>query len=244
MRLQDKVAVITGGASGIGEATARLFVQEGAKVVLADLNEEKGQALATELGEMATFVQVDVTVEADVQEMFAKAKEAYGKVDILFNNAGIGGMGASDELSFEEWRQVIQINLDAVFLVAKHGIKAMKENGSGSIVNTASILGHVGQAETAAYTASKGGVVNLTRALAVEFAKESIRVNAVCPGYIETPLLEALDEPMKQHLVSLHPIGRLGRDDEVAKAVLFLASDDASFVTGANLLVDGGYTAQ
>ena len=139
---------------------------------------------------------------------------------------------------------MLSINLDGVFLAAKHAIKAMQKNGGGSIVNTASILGHVGQAQTAPYTASKGAVVNLTRTLAVEYVKDNIRVNAVCPGYIETPLLNQLDEAMKNHLISLHPIGRLGKPEEIAKAVVFLASDDASFVTGSNLLVDGGYTAQ
>ncbi|MGO4886714.1 SDR family NAD(P)-dependent oxidoreductase [Anaerobacillus sp. MEB173] len=247
MKLAGKVAVITGGASGIGESTARLMVEEGAKVVIADMSDELGTQLAHELNQankVATYVHVDVTNETEVQHMINEALSIFGKVDILFNNAGIGSLSPSAELPYEEWRKVIAVNLDGVFLAAKHAIAAMQKNGGGSIINTASILGHVGQAQTAPYTASKGGVVNLTRALAVEYAKENIRVNAVCPGYIETPLLNQLDDEMKNHLISLHPIGRLGRAEEVAKAVIFLASDDASFVTGANLLVDGGYTAQ
>jgi NAD(P)-dependent dehydrogenase (short-subunit alcohol dehydrogenase family) len=247
MRLEGKVAVITGGASGIGEYTARAMVEEGAKVVVSDMNDDLGNTLVEDLntnGQNAVYVHADVTSEADAEKMINTAVTEFGKIDILFNNAGIGALGASEDLPLDEWRKVISVNLDGVFLTAKHAIKAMQKNGGGNIVNNASILGHVGQAQTAAYTAAKGGVVNMTRALAVEYAQQNIRVNAVCPGYIETPLLSQLDEDMKNHLVSLHPIGRLGRPEEVAKAVVFLASDDASFVTGANLLVDGGYTAQ
>ncbi len=247
MKLNGKVAIVTGGASGIGEFAVREMVKEGAKVVIADVNDMLGNQLAQELNQgeqVATYVHVDVTNEDQVEQMVELAISEFGKLDILFNNAGIGSMGSSADLPFEDWRKVLSVNLDGVFLVAKHGIKAMLKNGGGSIVNTASILGHVGQAQTASYSAAKGGVVNLTRALALEYAKDNIRVNAVCPGYIETPLLSQLDENMKNHLISLHPLGRLGKPEEIAKAVLFLASDDASFITGANLLVDGGYTAQ
>lgn len=244
MKLIGKVAVVTGGASGIGEYTARAMVNEGAKVVIADMNDELGIKIVQELNGNAIYVHANVTDEADVEKMIDTAISKFGKVDILVNNAGIGSLSPTADLSFGDWRNVIAVNLDGVFLVAKHAIKVMQKNGGGSIVNIASILGHVGQAQTAAYTASKGGVVNFTRALAVEYAKENIRVNAVCPGYIDTPLLDQLDENMKNHLISLHPIGRLGKSEEVANAILFLASDDASFVTGANLLVDGGYTAQ
>ena len=247
MKLAGKVAVVTGGASGIGEFTVREMVEEGAKVVIADLNDDLGSKLVQELNQeerQVAYIHVDVTKEDQVENMIEFAVSEFGKLDILFNNAGIGSLSPSAELPFEEWRKVLSVNLDGVFLAAKHAIKAMQKNGGGSIVNTASILGHVGQAQTAPYTASKGAVVNLTRTLAVEYAKENIRVNAVCPGYIETPLLNQLDEAMKNHLISLHPIGRLGKPEEIAKAVVFLASDDASFVTGSNLLVDGGYTAQ
>lgn len=247
MKLAGKVAVVTGGASGIGEFTVREMVEEGAKVVIADLNDDLGSKLVQELNQeerQVAYIHVDVTKEDQVENMIEFAVSEFGKLDILFNNAGIGSLSPSAELPFEEWRKVLSVNLDGVFLAAKHAIKAMQKNGGGSIVNTASILGHVGQAQTAPYTASKGAVVNLTRTLAVEYVKDNIRVNAVCPGYIETPLLNQLDEAMKNHLISLHPIGRLGKPEEIAKAVVFLASDDASFVTGSNLLVDGGYTAQ
>lgn len=247
MKLNGKVAIVTGGASGIGEFTVREMVKEGAKVVIADLNDVLGNQLAQELNQgekMATYVHVDVTNEDQVQLMVETAISQFGKLDILFNNAGIGSISPSADLSFEDWRKVLSVNLDGVFLVAKHAIKAMLKNGGGSIINTASILGHVGQAQTASYSAAKGGVVNLTRTLALEYAKNNIRVNAICPGYIETPLLSQLDEEMKNYLISLHPLGRLGKPEEVAKAVVFLASDDASFITGTNLFVDGGYTAQ
>lgn len=247
MKLNGKVAIVTGGASGIGEFTVREMVKEGAKVVIADVNDTLGNQLVQELNQgeiVAAYVHVDVTKEDQVQQMVEFALSQFGKLDILFNNAGIGSMSPSADLPFEDWRKVLSVNLDGVFLVAKHSIRAMLKNGGGSIVNTASILGHVGQAQTASYSAAKGGVVNLTRTLALEYAKDNIRVNAICPGYIETPLLSQLDEDMKKYLISLHPLGRLGKPEEIAKAVLFLASDDASFITGANLLVDGGYTAQ
>ncbi|MCP8968327.1 SDR family NAD(P)-dependent oxidoreductase [Ectobacillus ponti] len=247
MRLQGKAAIVTGGASGIGEYTVRDMVEQGAHVLIADINDAVGEQLAQELRTEETKViyqHVDVTDEAQIAAMVEQAVAEFGKLDIIFSNAGIGSMAPSHELSYEDWHRTIAINLDGVFLCAKHALRAMKQNGGGSIINCASILGHVGQAATASYTAAKGGVVNLTRALAVEYAKENIRVNAVCPGYIDTPLLSQLDDATKQHLISLHPLGRLGKPEEIAKAVTFLASDDASFITGANLLVDGGYTAQ
>lgn len=244
MRLQDKVAIVTGVASGIGEFTVREMLKQGAKVVIADFNDAGGQKLADELGENVSFIHVDVSNKEQVEAMVKHAVDTFGKVDILFSNAGIGSIGSTHELTLEEWNKTISINLSGVFLCAKYALKEMVKQGSGSIVNCASILGHVGQAATASYTAAKGGVVNMTRALALEYASQGIRVNAVCPGYIKTPLLDQLDDEMMQHLVSLHPLGRLGESHEVANAVVFLASDEASFVTGANLLVDGGYTAQ
>ena len=246
MRLEGKVAIITGGANGLGEATVRDMVKEGAKVIIADIDDEKGKALVEELnkdGKKTAYCNTDVTKEADVEAMVKMAKDEFGKLDILFSNAGIGSLAPTTELKIEDWQRIIDINLTGVFLSAKHAIPAMREAGGGSIINCASQLGHVGQAETAAYTASKGGVVNMTRALAAEYAQEGIRVNAVCPGYVKTSLLDQLDEEMIDHLISLHPINRLGEPEEIAKATTFLASDDASFITGANLLVDGGYTA-
>ena len=246
MRLEGKVAIVTGGANGIGEATVRDMVNEGAKVIIADIDDEKGKALAEEFnkdGKKAAYCNTDVTKEAEVEAMVKLAKDEFGKLDILFSNAGIGNLVPTAELELENWQRVIDINLTGVFLSAKHAIPVMLETGGGSIINAASMLGHVGQAETAAYTASKGGVVNMTRALAVEYAKDGIRVNAVCPGYVNTSLLDQLDEEMINHLISLHPMDRLAEPEEIAKVTTFLASDDASFITGANLLVDGGYTA-
>lgn len=244
MRLLDKVAIITGGASGIGEYTVREMVKQGAKVVIADFDDTRGIKLAEEMGTQVSFIHVDVSKEDEVEAMVNHAVEMFGKVDILFSNAGVGSLGPTHELALEDWNKTISINLSGVFLCAKYALKEMVKQGSGSIINCASILGHVGQTATASYTAAKGGVVNMTRALAVEYATQGIRVNAVCPGYIKTPLLDQLDDAMLQHLASLHPLGRLGESQEVANAVVFLASDEASFITGANLMVDGGYTAQ
>jgi len=247
MKLQGKTAIITGGASGIGAATARLFAQEGAKVIIADYS-DKGQPFADQLkseGHEAVFVKTDVSREEDVRQAVQAAVQTYGTLDIMFANAGIGDIAPAHELELDKWQRMIDINLTGVFLSCKHAIiQMLKQPSGGAIVNTASILGHVGQADVTSYTAAKGGVVNLTRTLGVTYAKHKIRVNAVCPGYIVTPLIESLDEDMKKALIAAHPIGRLGEAEEVAKAVLFLASDDASFVTGTSLLVDGGYTAQ
>lgn len=246
MKLNGKVAIVTGGASGIGEFTVREMVNEGAYVIVADLNDDLGNKLVNDLnknGKKSIYANVNVTIEEDIKGMIALAVKEFGRLDIIFNNAGIGALAPSEDLTYDDWKKVLSVNLDGVFLCAKHAIKAMKQSGGGSIVNNASILGHVGQAATAAYTAAKAGVLNLTKTLAVEYAKENIRVNSVSPGYIDTPLLSQLDENMKNHLISLHPLGRLGRPEEIAKAVVFLASDDASFVTGTDLLVDGGYTA-
>ncbi|TVR91504.1 MAG: glucose 1-dehydrogenase [Spirochaetaceae bacterium] len=245
--LAKKVAIVTGGASGIGEATVRQMVREGAKVLIADLNTEAGEKLASELNSggdtKATFFKVDVTQEDQVKALVQKAKSEFGGLDIVFNNAGIGHTGEAHEYTLEDWNKVVSINLTGVFLVAKHAIGAMLEKGSGAIVNCASILGNVGQAQTAAYSAAKGGVKNLTKTLALEYAEQGIRVNSVSPGYIDTPILAEAPEELKQVLVSRHPLGRLGRPEEIAAAVVFLASDQASFITGADLLVDGGYTA-
>lgn len=247
MRLKDKIAIVTGGASGIGEFTVREMVKEGAKVVIADLNDELGNKLAEQLNreqKQVVYTHIDVTIETQVKQMIDLAVSEFGKVDILFNNAGIGGSAPTSDLALEEWRKFIAINLDSVFITAKHAIIAMIKSGGGSIVNNASILGYVGKAQSAAYSASKGAVVNLTKALALEYALENIRVNAVCPGYIDTPLIAHFDEEKKNEIISLHPIGRLGKPEEIAKAVTFLVSDDASFITGTSLMVDGGYTAR
>ena len=243
-KLKDKVAVITGGASGIGAATARLFVSEGAKVVLVDLNEEKGKAFEVELKALdaeALFIKADITSEDEVASIFKQAIDTFGKVDIVFNNAGIGSVYPSHELDYAAWRKTVNVDLDGVFLVARESIREMLKTGGGAIVNTASMYGWVGSPGSAAYNAAKGGVINLTRSLALEYAEQNIRINALCPGFIDTPIIP---EESKQSLIAATPLKRLGQAEEMAKAVLFMASDDASFMTGNSLTVDGGYTAQ
>ncbi|WP_409341926.1 SDR family NAD(P)-dependent oxidoreductase [Paenibacillus sp. MBLB4367] len=247
MRFKDKVAIVTGGASGIGEVTVRLFAAEGAKVVIADFA-ERGKELSDRLnaeGGDTLFVKTDVTKEDEVKAMIEGTAAKYGKVDILFANAGIAKDAPAHELSFEAWQRTIDINLTGVFLCDKYAIEQMLKQGTGgAIVNCGSIHSHVGKAGVTAYSSAKGGVKLLTQTLGITYAKSGIRVNAVCPGYIDTPLIAGRNEAINEHLIGLHPMGRLGRPEEVAKTVLFLASDDASFVTGASLLVDGGYTAQ
>jgi NAD(P)-dependent dehydrogenase (short-subunit alcohol dehydrogenase family) len=247
MRLNEKVAIITGGTFGIGESTALLFAKEGARVVIAARSQEKGERVVEEIkkqGGEALFVKTDVSKEDDVKNLVRKTVDTYGKLDIMFANAGVGDMGDIDCVSLDDWNRTISIDLTGVFLSNKYAIPEMEKSGGGSIINCASILGHVGQPSVCAYSAAKGGVVNFTRTLAVENARKGIRVNAVCPGYVVTNILDGLSDEMLETLKTLHPIGRLGRPEEIASAVLFLASDEASFVTGANLLVDGGYTAQ
>ncbi len=247
MRMQGKSVIVTGGASGIGLASVERCLEEGASAVIADLEGSEGASRAAELnGKHAgtcLFKACDVTDTAQVDRLFADTVDELGGVDAVFNNAGIGGIAPSDEVSDEEFLRIIDINLSGVFRVARAALRVMYRQGSGSIVNCASILGVFGQSQTAAYTAAKGGVANMTRSLASEAAPKGVRVNAIGPGYIDTPLLEALDDDMLQGLISLHPLGRLGRSEEVANAFLFLASDEASFITGTTLMVDGGFTA-
>ena len=247
MRLQDRVILITGGASGIGLATVERCLSEGARVALADLAGSAGMAEAARLDALypgrCVFVPVDVTSTEQVDAMVATTVATFGRLDGVFNNAGIGGICPADSYPDADFLRIIDINLNGVFRVARAALKPMYGQGKGSIVNCASILGVFGQSGTAAYTAAKGGVVNLTRTLALEGAAKGVRVNSIGPGYIDTPLLSALDEATKQFLIGLHPLGRLGRSEEVASAALFLLSDEASFVTGAHLLVDGGFTA-
>ena len=247
MRMKDNTVIVTGGASGIGLASVERCLQEGANVVIADLEGGEGRARAEALdGQYAgdcRFMACDVTDTTQVDRLFAETVAAFGRVDAVFNNAGIGGICPTDELSDDDYLAVIDINLNGVFRVARAALRVMVRQGSGSLVNCASILGVFGQSQTAAYTAAKGGVVNLTRTLGIEAAPKGVRVNAIGPGYIDTPLLEALDEQMLQGLIDLHPMARLGRPEEIANAFLFLASDEASFITGTTLMVDGGFTA-
>lgn len=247
MRLKGRRILITGGASGIGLASVERCLEEGASVVIADLAGSEGVHKAAELDGKhkgrCLFVPADVTSTEEVDQLVEKTVKELGGLDGVFNNAGIGGICPAEDYPDEDFLRIIDINLSGVFRVARAALRQMYKQGSGSIVNCASILGVFGQSNTAAYTAAKGGVVNMTRTLALEGATKGVRVNSIGPGYIDTPLLANLDEELKQGLIALHPLGRLGRPEEIANAFLFLVSDEASFVTGANLLVDGGFTA-
>ncbi|MFI7626772.1 3-oxoacyl-ACP reductase [Microbispora rosea] len=243
-RLQDRVAVITGAGSGIGLATAHRFAQEGAKVVVADLDEEAGAKAAGDVGGL--FVKADVANEDDVTRMYRTASEEFGSVDIAFNNAGISPPDDDSilETGIDAWRRVQEVNLTSVYLCCKHAIPYMRRQGKGSIINTASFVAVMGSATSQiSYTASKGGVLAMSRELGVQFAREGIRVNALCPGPVDTPLLRELfakdPERAQRRLVHV-PIGRFARAEEIAAAVAFLASDDASFITASEFLVDGG----
>jgi len=246
--LDQKAAIVTGGASGIGRATAILFAREGAKVVVADRDPTGGQETVRMIegeGGQAIFVQTDVSRAEDVQRMVRETVSTYGRLDVLFNNAGIGETAKVTEASQEHWERVLTVNLGSVFLGCKYAIPEMVKVGGGSIINNASILAEVGFSNAPAYSASKHGVVGLTQTIALDYAAEGIRANTVCPGFIRTPMvMEGLDPETRDYIASLHALGRMGEPEEVAEAVLFLASDRSSFVTGTCLFVDGGYTAR
>ncbi len=250
-RLEGKVAVITGAASGIGRATAIRFAGEGASVVIADLNQEGGESAARackENGGNAVFQKTDVSVGEDVKGAVDRAVGEFGKLDTIFNNAGLGGaIGAIDEITFENWDMTMAILLRAVFAGMKYAVPEMRKTGGGSIISTASVAGLRGGAGPHAYSAAKAAVINLTRSVALEVGKDRIRVNCICPGGINTPLINARlpggEETAAQFLALIQPIPRAGRPDDIANMALYLASDEAEWVTGAAMVVDGGMTA-
>jgi NAD(P)-dependent dehydrogenase (short-subunit alcohol dehydrogenase family) len=246
-RLDNRVAVITGGCSGIGLATVRRFIAEGASVAVGDVDDMRGKELSDELG--LTYVHVDVTSKDEVDALFATAKDTYGSVDIAFNNAGISPPEDDSILDtdLDAWRRVQEVNLTSVYLCCKAALPYMLEQGRGSIINTASFVAVMGAATSQiSYSASKGGVLSMTRELGVQFAREGVRVNALCPGPVNTPLLQELfakdAERAARRLVHI-PMGRFGEPEEMANAVLFLASDESSFITASTFLVDGGISS-
>ena len=251
--LEGKVALVTGGGSGIGRASALAFIREGAKVVLADVNTSGGEETLDRIkgmGGEAIFVRADVSSAAAVEAMVSRTVESYGRVDCAFNNAGISVpmRGPMHEFPEEMWDRVVNINMKGVWLCMKYEIPRMLQTGGGTIVNTASIMGLVGSPTgNMAYNASKHAVVGMTKTAAIEYAQSGIRVNAVCPGYILTPLVEQgiLSDPgQEEKIIGRHPMGRLGKPEEIAESVVWLCSDAASFVTGHTMTVDGGYVAQ
>ncbi len=253
MKLTGKVAIVTGAGAGIGQATALLFAREGARVVVADHDSIAGPNTVTlirEAGGEATFVQADVSVAADAQKMVQTALDTYGRLDILVNNAGIYTKGDVANTAETDWDRILNVNLKGVFLCSKYAIPAMKKTGGGVIVNVASEAGLVAIKNQVAYNVSKAGVIALTKSTAVDFAADNIRANCICPGTTETPLVkaalakEADPAKVRRALEESRPLNRLGRPEEIAAGILYLAADDLGYATGAVLSVDGGYTVQ
>ena len=249
MRLENKVALISGGAKGMGAVEAKLFAKEGAKIVIGDLLEVEGRKVEAEINETGgecLFVPLNVTNEAQWEQAVSAAVGRFGKLDILINNAGIFRTSTVEETSSEDWDQVMDINAKGVFLGTKSAIPAMRESGGGSIVNISSVAGLTGSKSTSAYNASKGAVRLLTKSTAIQYASEGIRANSVHPGTIETPMTEGFlaNDTMRKDRMDRTPIGRLGKPEDVAYGALFLASDESSFMTGSELVIDGGRTAE
>jgi NAD(P)-dependent dehydrogenase (short-subunit alcohol dehydrogenase family) len=249
MRLSGKVAIITGGSKGIGRAIAAAFVREGAALLLCSRNAEAGEAAAAELRAMggdAHYLRVDIAKIDEAQRLVEETERRWGRLDVLCNNAAIGMLRTAEETTAEEWRTLLAINLDGAFYCSKFAIPLMRRGGGGCIINLASVASFIGFAADAAYCASKGGLLMLTRQMALDYAPENIRVNAICPGFIRTPELEHYlsqkPDPTqaRAEVVAYHPLGRIGEPEEVASVAVFLASDESSFVTGAHLAVDGG----
>ena len=250
-KLEGKTAIITGISSGIGRATAILFAKEGANIVGSDINSEGGKTVIETiegLGGNSVFIKSDISITEDVKHLVKRAHE-FKTVDVLFNNAGIEVVKKLEDTSEEEWERTIDVNLKSVFLCTKYIIPGMRENGGGTIINNSSAAALVGSFSPV-YSASKGGIVALTKSLAIELAPDNIRVNCVCPGAIETPMLQRVIEKqgdpkiVRDTRTSLYPLGRFGKSEEIAKAVLFLACDDSSFVTGGVFVIDGGFTSR
>lgn len=239
---EGKVAIVTGGSSGIGKAISKRLIEEGMEVVIADIDEDKGQHTADEIG--ADFMQCDVSSFDQVENVVDSTVEEHGKLDVMVNNAGIGSDHDIEDMEIQEWRQVLSVDLDGVM----HGMKAatphLKET-EGFIINTASIYGLVGDVGATAYNAAKGGVVNFTRSVADDLARYNVNVNSICPGFVDTPMIEEAmeEEEFKQHVLGETPMGRVAEPEEIAGAAAFLASSDASYITGVNLPVDGGWTS-
>jgi len=251
-RVEGKVILVTGAARGTGEQTARILVDEGARVVIADVQDELGQQVAADLGESAHYLRLDVTSEESWIAVMDAARRLHGRLDILVNNAGVGTGGSIEEATLEEWRHTHAVNADGPFLGCKHGIVLMKESGDGgSIVNVSSVAGIIGAPQLAAYCASKGSVRLLTKSVALHCARKGygIRCNSVHPSYTDTPMVDGMvdqhhsPDRYRAALEGASPVGRLGHPDDIAGAILYLASDDAKFTTGAELVVDGGLTA-
>lgn len=240
---KEKVAVITGGASGIGLATAKNLLSKGANVVLVDWNEDVSR-IAESLNERALGIRCDVSSDTDVKKCVDDVIEKFGHIDYLVANAGIGGgPNKAHEVSTDEWNKVIGVNQTGIFLMNKYVIPNMLINGGGAIVNTSSMYGLVGTTMSFAYSASKGAINQMTRSLALTYARDNIRVNAIAPGYVDTPILASVPKDMKDAMANQLPIGRLGKDTEIANLICYLLSDEASFITGAIVPIDGGFTA-
>jgi NAD(P)-dependent dehydrogenase (short-subunit alcohol dehydrogenase family) len=249
VQFSGKVAIVTGGSGSIGRATATLLASRGARVLIADIAED-GPQLADSLsaqGYDVVFRRTDVSREEDVAALVRHAVERWQRLDIMVANAGIGGRGAADGLALQDWQRVLDVNLTSAFLCIKHSVPVMRANDGGAIVMTGSIMGLVAPSNAVSYAATKGAIVNLTRAAAIDHAHDNIRVTAVSPGHLESPTSiggPAARAADQRNLVARYPLGRLGRPEDIAHAIAFLASDEASFITGATLVVDGGYSAQ
>lgn len=247
-RLAGKVAIVTGGASGIGEATSRIFVREGANVVIGDIDDTRGESLAAELGAATVFQHLDVTDESQWEEAVALARNRWGRLDIVVNNAGMSGAKGRpvvEDVVLDDWNDVFAVNSTGVMLGTRAGIAAMREVGGGSIINVSSIFGIVGSRAGAAYHASKGAARTFSKAAAVQYAKDNIRVNSVHPGFTDTPMtLDIHSDPdIHEFRVGMTPLGRLGKPEDIANGILYLASDESAWVTGIELVIDGGETA-